>query len=301
MIHALDLQHAGVPETIASYLVPLDGGAFALVDPGPGSTLPRLEAAVGDAGFDLGALTAVLVSHVHLDHAGAAGTLASRTGATVIAHPRAAPHLADPSRLLASARRVYGGAMEELWGTMDPVPGEQLRVVEDGDVVEFGGRRVIVIDAPGHANHQHAYLLDDGRLFPGDAAAIRLPNQRTLMPATAPPEIDLDAWNRTLDRFDAAAPTQLLLPHFGSKDDVADHLARLRAALPAWAAVIRAGLDAGERDHELADRLEAYLRAELAEEDAPTDATERAIRAAGPHMCAVGLRRALTRGSDGRL
>lgn len=295
MIHALDLHHAGVHETIASYLVTLDDGAFALVDPGPGSTLPRLETAVGEAGFDLAALAAILVTHVHLDHAGAAGTLATRTGATVIAHPRAAPHLADPSRLVASARRVYGEAMETLWGSMDPVPAGQLRVVEDGAVVELDGRRVTVIDAPGHANHLHAYLLDDGRLFPGDAAAIRLPRQRALMPATAPPEIDLAAWDRTLDRFDAAAPTQLLLPHFGPKDDVADHLARLRAALPAWAAVIGAGLEADERDHELADRLEAYLRAELAAEHAPPEAIERAIRAAGPHMCAVGLRRALTR------
>jgi glyoxylase-like metal-dependent hydrolase (beta-lactamase superfamily II) len=295
MIHALDLHHAGVPETIASYLVALDDGAFALVDPGPGSTLPRLEAAVGEAGHDLAALTTIFVTHVHLDHAGAAGTLAARTGAAVVAHPRAAPHLADPSRLLASARRVYGGQMEGLWGTMDPVPADRLQVVEDGDVVEFGGRRVIVIDAPGHANHQHAYLLDDGHLFPGDAAAIRLPRQRALMPATAPPEIDLDAWGRTLDRFDAAAPISLLLPHFGAKDDVVDHLARLRAALPVWAAVIRDGLDAGERDHELADRLEAHLRAELAAEGTPPEDTERAIRAAGPHMCAVGLRRALAR------
>jgi glyoxylase-like metal-dependent hydrolase (beta-lactamase superfamily II) len=300
MVHLLDLHHVGVPETIASYLVALDDGAFALVDPGPGSTLPRLEAAVAAAGFEMAALTTVLVSHVHLDHAGAAGALARRTGATVVAHPRAAPHLADPSRLLGSARRVYGGAMEELWGTMEPVPPGQLRIVEDGETVELGRRRVRVIEAPGHANHQHAYLLDDGRLFPGDATAIRLPPLRALMPATAPPEIDLEAWERTLDRIEAAAPGQLLLPHFGPigaavgpDAAVADHLARLRAALPAWAAVVRAGLDAGERDAEVADRLEAYLRAELAAEGASPDATERSIRAAGPHMCAVGLRRAL--------
>jgi glyoxylase-like metal-dependent hydrolase (beta-lactamase superfamily II) len=300
MVHLLDLHHVGVAETIAGYLVALDDGAFALVDPGPGSTLPRLEAAVAAAGHDLAALTTVLVSHVHLDHAGAAGTLARRTGATVVAHPRAAPHLADPTRLLGSARRVYGAAMEELWGAMEPVPPGQLRIVEDGERIELGRRHVRVIEAPGHAYHQHAYLLDDGRLFPGDATAIRLPPLRTLMPATAPPEIDLDAWERTLDRIEAAAPSQLLLPHFGPigaalgpDAAVADHLARLRAALGAWAAVVRTGIEEGERDAEIADRLEAYLRAEMAAEGAPPDATERAIRAAGPHMCAVGLRRAL--------
>ena len=116
------------------------------------------------------------------------------------------------------------------------------------------------------------------------------------MPATAPPEVDLDAWDRTLDAFEALAPSQLLLPHFGPKDDVADHLARLRAALPAWAAVVRTGLDLGERDAELADRLEAYLRAELAAEGVAPEAADRSVRAAGPLMCAVGLKRALARG-----
>jgi len=296
MAQVIDLHHADVPEAIASYLLPLAGGAFALFDPGPGSTLPRLEAGVAKAGFELAGLTHVLVSHVHLDHAGAAGALARRTGATVACHPRAAPHLADPTRLMASARRVYGARLDELWGPMEAVPEAQLRVLEDGDELDLGPQRVRAIAAPGHANHQHAYLLDDGRLFPGDAAAIRLPGQRALMPATAPPEIDLEAWNGTLDALEAAAPTQLLLPHFGPKDDVADHLERLRAALPAWAQVVREGLALGEAERPLADRLEGYLRAELAAEGVLAEGADRAIRAAGPMMCAIGLRRALTPG-----
>jgi hypothetical protein len=116
------------------------------------------------------------------------------------------------------------------------------------------------------------------------------------MPATAPPEIDLQAWARTLDALESAAPTHLLLPHFGPKDDVADHLARLRAALPAWVQVIREGIALGEHDRPLADRLEAYLRAELAAEGVPDEGADRAIRAAGPMMCAIGLRRALGQG-----
>lgn len=298
MTHLLDLHHAGVPEAIGAYLLPTGGGAFALVDPGPGATLPRLEAAIAEAGFELAGLAGVLVTHVHLDHAGAAGALARRTGAAVFAHPRAAPHLADPGRLLASARRVYGAQLDELWGPMEPVPAGQLRVVEDGEAFAVGGLRARAIAAPGHANHQHAYALGDGRLHPGDAAAIRLPGVRTLLPATAPPEIDLDAWGRTLDAFEAAAPDVLLLPHFGPKTDVGDHLARLRAALDAWAQVARTGIEAGEHDRALADRLEAYLRAELAEEGAPAEAVARALRAAGPLMCAIGLRRALAPRKD---
>ncbi len=289
----VDLLHLGVPEAIASYLVPLGDGAFAIVDPGPGSTLTHLETEVARAGFDLAALAAVFVTHVHLDHAGAAGALAERTGAFVVAHPRAAPHLADPARLLASAGRVYGDLMERLWGDMTPVPGPQLRVVEDGETVALGRRRFLALDAPGHAGHQHGYRLDDGRLFPGDAAAIRLPHQRTLMPATAPPEIDLVAWKRTIDTLEADLPVQLLLPHFGPVDDVAAHLARLRVALDTWAEVVRTGLSVGEDDGALATRLEAFLRTELATEGVPAEAADRAVRAAGPRMCAVGLRRAL--------
>ncbi len=289
----VDLMHLDVPEAIASYLVPLDGEAFAIVDPGPGSTLARLEREIGRAGFDLAALAAVFVTHVHLDHAGAAGALAGRTGAVVVAHPRAAPHLADPSRLLVSAGRVYGDLMERLWGDMVPVPGPQLRVIEDGETITVGGRRLTARDAPGHARHQHVYRLDDGRLFPGDAAAIRLPHQKTLMPATAPPEIDLPAWKGTLDALEADPPTQLLLPHFGPVDDVADHLARLRVALDAWADVVRTGLAAGEDPAALAERLEAFLRAELGAEGVSAEAADRAVRAAGPRMCVVGLTRAL--------
>jgi len=294
MIHTLDLHHMGVPEAIAAHAIDMGGGRVALVDPGPGSTLATLRSQLRELGVEQSGIEAIFVSHVHLDHAGAAGALAAASGAMVYAHPRAAPHLLDPSRLLASATRIYGSQMDALWGSMLPVPAAQLRVLTDDEVVDLGALRVRAIEAPGHANHQHAYRLDDGALFPGDAAAIRLPGQRTLMPATAPPEIDLAAWSRTFERFEAEGVTALYLPHFGPVFDVADHFARLRAALPAWAALIRTGIAAGDDNHALAARLEASLRAELRAEGASGEAIERALRAAGPMMCAIGLRRALT-------
>ena len=296
-LHALDLHHDGVPQAIAAHALALGSGAFALVDPGPGATLPRLEAALAEVGLELDGLQAVLVSHVHLDHAGGAGALARRSGATVYAHPRAARHLIDPTRLLASAARVYGDRMDALWGAMEPVPAERLRVVEDGEVFAIGRQRVRALAAPGHANHQHAWLLADGRAFPGDAAAIRLPGQSVLMPATAPPEIDLIAWPRTLDALEAAQVDVLHLPHFGAVTDVGDHLRRLRAALVDWADVVRTGIAAGEDDTALAGRLERFLRAELAAAGVPREGADRAVRAAGPLMCAVGLRRALAAGA----
>jgi glyoxylase-like metal-dependent hydrolase (beta-lactamase superfamily II) len=297
-LHTIDLLHVGVPEAIAAHALVWAGGAFALIDPGPGATLPRLEAALADAGLDLVGLQAVLVSHVHLDHAGAAGALARRSGARVYAHPRAARHLVDPERLIASATRVYGALMDTLWGAMEPVPADALIVVEDGERFALGPHRVRALAAPGHANHQHAWLLADGRAFPGDAAAIRLPGHRTLMPATAPPEVDLVAWPRTLDALEEARLDVLHLPHFGPVADVADHLARLRTALDAWADVARAGIAAGEDDDALASRLERFLRAELAADGVAAEGADRAVRAAGPKMCAVGLRRALAGGSD---
>ncbi|MDF1521390.1 MAG: MBL fold metallo-hydrolase [Trueperaceae bacterium] len=300
---AIDLHHAGVPEMIAAHALDLGDGTFALVDPGPGATLPRLEAGLAELGLELDALGAILVSHVHLDHAGAAGALAGRSGATVYAHPRAAIHLADPSRLLASATRVYGDLMDALWGPMEPVPEAQLRVAEDGEAFVLGRHRVHALAAPGHAGHQHAWLLGDGRAFPGDAASIRLPGQDVIMPATAPPEIDLEAWPRTLDALAAARLDALHLPHFGVRggpagggaDAVLEHLERVRTALQAWTDVARAGIAAGEDDAALAARLERFLRAELAAAGVPAEGADRAIRAAIPRMCAVGLRRALRR------
>lgn len=291
--HTLDLLHLGVPEAIASALLEAGDGRFALVDPGPGSTLPTLLARLAEHGCSLPQLGWIFVSHVHLDHAGAAGELAERSGAQVLAHPRAARHLLDPTRLLASAERIYGEAMPRLWGAMRPVPAGQLRVLEDGEEVRCGALRLRAIEAPGHARHQHAYLSDRGELFPGDAAAIRLPGQRTLMPATAPPEIDLEAWAHTLTRFEALPIEALHLPHFGVKHDVAPHFARLREALPRWAATVQRGLELAEDDDALAARLAAALRAELSAEGVDEGGIERALRAAGPRMCAVGLRRAL--------
>jgi glyoxylase-like metal-dependent hydrolase (beta-lactamase superfamily II) len=292
-VTTLDLHHLGVAEAIASYLIDVGDGRFALVDPGPGSTLTTLVSALEGLGWSLEQLSWIFVSHVHLDHAGAAGALAQRSGAQVLAHPRAARHLLDPSRLIGSATRIYGDAMDSLWGPMLPVPEGQLRVLAADEEVRCGSLTLRAIEAPGHAHHQHAYHLSDGSLFPGDAAAIRLPGQLTLMPATAPPEIDLEAWGATLTRFEALDLSALCLPHFGVKHDVAEHLARLREALPRWASWIQSGIELGEDDDALAKRLEAGLRSELTAEGVHSDGIERAIRAAGPNMCAVGLRRAL--------
>ena len=295
MIVTVDLHFQGERGAIAAHLWPLAQGGFAVVDPGPGSTLPRLVEGMRHAGFDPADLRAILVSHVHLDHAGAAGALAQRTGATVIAHPRAASHLIDPSRLWRSAQRVYGDAMEHLWGGMESVPAEQVRVVAGGERVTIAGTRVHVIEAPGHARHQHAYASDDGDLFPGDACAIRFPGSRVIVPATAPPEIDLHAWPATLAAFAEAGIRTAWLPHFGAivgEGAVRDHLERVRVGLIVWSELVTSALALGEEAAAIADRLEAFIRRSFAVEGMDALA-ERGVRSAGPRMSVDGLVRAL--------
>jgi glyoxylase-like metal-dependent hydrolase (beta-lactamase superfamily II) len=299
MVHTLDLHHQGVPELIAAHLIELEAGRCALVDPGPGRTLTRLRSELHTLGYEPRDIAAIFVTHVHLDHAGGAAELAIESGAPLYAHPRAAPHLLDPTRLWESARRIYGSQMDPLWGAMVPLPPGQLRVLQNGDRVDLAGTHLWAIEARGHANHQHAYLSIDGALFPGDAAAIRLPGQATPMPATAPPEIDLVAWAQTLATFAALPIGALYLPHFGPVHDVAAHLTRLRGALLQWSEVIAEGLAAGDDHPLLAARLEGFLRAELRREGVAADAADRAILAAGPMMCAIGLRRALSQNTPG--
>jgi glyoxylase-like metal-dependent hydrolase (beta-lactamase superfamily II) len=159
-IHILDLNFQGCPNAIASYLVPHPEGLI-LFECGPGSTQTQLEKNIKEWGFSLDQLTHIFLTHIHLDHAGAAGWLAGQTDAVVHVHPRGAPHLVDPSRLLASAARIYKDQMDFLWGDFHPVPEDQLVILNDGDEVQVGPYVIRALDTPGHANHHLAYLLDE--------------------------------------------------------------------------------------------------------------------------------------------
>lgn len=225
----------GGPGFIASYLL-ADGGALALVEAGPASTLDALLAGIRAAGHDPADLDHVFLTHVHLDHAAAAGHLASiAPRARVHVHAQGAAHLADPSRLLASAARLYGDAMEAMWGTMLPVPPERIRTPAGGEAVRVGGRSLVAVETPGHARHHLAFHDPDARLvFTGDAAGIRLDRARHVRPPTPPPELDTDAWLASIDRLRALEPRMLLPTHFGGVEDAAWHLDDLAARLADW-------------------------------------------------------------------
>lgn len=245
-IHTLDLDFQGTPQAVAAYLLDAPGGPI-LVECGPGSTVGALTAALADHGCAPRDVRHVLVTHIHLDHAGAAGWWAAR-GAQIYVHPAGAPHLADPSRLLASAARIYGDAMDRLWGDMLPVPPDRLVPLADGAVIDVAGLEVAAIDAPGHAGHHLAYRIGDVA-FTGDAAGVRLPGQSLIALPAPPPEFDRDAWDRTLDRLSGLDVATLYPTHFGPCGEPATHLSALREGLHAATDFIRAGMAAGlDRD-----------------------------------------------------
>ncbi|MDQ3766849.1 MAG: MBL fold metallo-hydrolase [Actinomycetota bacterium] len=194
------------------------GEETALVETGPKSTVANVLSGLRDAGVE--SVDWIVVTHIHLDHAGAAGTLARRwPEARVAVHALGARHLTDPSKLWASARRIYGDAMEELWGGMDPVLPDRITVLSDGDMIDLGGRTLQAVETPGHARHHHA-LLDDstGALFAGDALGVRLPDVGINRPATPPPEFDLDQAIESIKRIRDLGAESLWLTHFGPTD-----------------------------------------------------------------------------------
>lgn len=288
----VDLGWMGMPKQVASYLV-AGGGELAVVDCGPGSALDALLEGVRAAGHDPAAITHLLLSHVHLDHAGAAGALLQAAPrARLYVHPRGARHLADPSRLLGSAARIYGDRMDELWGTMLPVSEERMTVLEDGDEVRVGRRTLRALDTQGHAVHHHAYHdPGDGLLFSGDAGGIRLDGAPYVRPPTPPPDIDVPAWRRSIARMRELGASLILPAHFGGTGDVAWHLDDLEARLADWDAWSAGELAAGAGLEALTVALRHKAHAEVVAATG-SDALARAYEAAVPSdMMAAGLMR----------
>jgi glyoxylase-like metal-dependent hydrolase (beta-lactamase superfamily II) len=247
----IDLHHQGAERVIGSYLVDTDDGP-ALFDPGPSTGIARLKAGLGERGLELADIRHLLVSHIHLDHAGATGTLV-REHPHLLVHVSeiGAPHLVDPARLERSARRLYGDTFDTLWGELAPVPEQNVRVT---------GSRVLGLECfptPGHASHHVSYLDRDGTLYAGDAAGVRVQPGRTVLPPTPPPEADVELWQRTIDEIERRRPERLALVHFGASDDPVRHLSQLRLALYDWAEFVQGGATEEE--------FVAYGRTELAD------------------------------------
>ncbi len=232
----IDLMHQGLERIVGVYVVDTDDGP-ALFDCGPSSTVETLKAGLAERGLELQDVRHLLLSHIHLDHAGAAGTLVrEHPGLQVHVSPIGAPHIVDPTRLERSARRLYGDAFDELWGALEPVPEENVHPVGQ---VAVG---LEVFPTPGHASHHVSYLSSDGTLHAGDAVGVRIQPGRYVFPAAPPPDVDLEGWEQTFREIERRRPERLALTHFGVADDPDEHLPRMREELAKAAERVRSGM-----------------------------------------------------------
>ena len=257
----LDLRLQGSWQALAAHLIPGADG-HVLVDCGPESTLPRLKTAIQELGLEPGDVRHILLTHIHLDHAGAVGRLAREWGARVYVHARGAKHLLDPSRLLESATRIYGSRMQSLWGNIEPVPEVQLTVLEGGETIEVSGQRFQVLYTPGHAVHHVAFgwqRLVGIEVFAGDVAGVRLPGSTIPVPPTPPPDVNLETWSESVDALIRLAPRRLYLAHFGMVDDALEHLTKLRRNLVTVGSVSLNGVQTGQSHRWISLHLRAAL------------------------------------------
>lgn len=289
-VRQIDTLLGGWERVTAGYLI--EGEAPVLVETGAQRSVPALLAALADLGVGPDDLAGVAVTHIHLDHAGGVGDVARAfPRATVYVHEKGARHLADPSRLVASAAQVYGELLDGLYGRLDPVPAERIQVLADGeDLVVGGGRVLTAIDSPGHAKH-HLALHDSasGLLFAGDAVGVRLPDVGVLRPATPPPDFDLALALGSLRRFAQRSPSALALAHFGVVPSPDEVLVEAEEALRRWAEVAQRAWEAG-------DDVDAALAEVFGDELAGApEAGEHVEILNGIHSNAAGLRRWLER------
>ncbi|MCA1962526.1 MAG: MBL fold metallo-hydrolase [Prosthecobacter sp.] len=288
-VHTLDLHFQNTPGLIAAYVIESEG-SLTLIETGPGSTLPALLSGLRALNFSEKQVRQVLVTHIHLDHAGAAGWWAQQ-GAQVYCHANAARHLVDPTKLIASARMVYQDQMDSLWGQMLPAPAERVTILQDGDRLSLSrsGPEIIAWDTPGHARHHLAFVLGSA-CFTGDVAGMRLQGTDYLSVTSAPPQFEPAAYLASVDRLAVAGFEKLYLTHFGQVTDPADHLRRYRARIQDVHEAVRADCTAGHDAETIRARHAQRERALAASQGISDTDWQRLEMSNGTHMCADGIR-----------
>ena len=286
-IHILDTYHLGRPGIVAGTALETNDG-IALFDTGPESTFDNVIGDLQKAGFDPKDVRHVFLSHIHFDHAGAAWRfagptsprdesvrLADRTGssATVYVHPRGAPHLIDPSKLIESATRIFGNDMERLWGKIAPVPQEHVKILEDNDVVRLPPFEIRAIATPGHASHHHVYHWDDN-IFGGDIAGVRIGSGPPI-PPFVPPELQVEAWRDSIAKIRKLNPAHLYLPHFGKVEgSIPEHLDSLDKRVARWSEWFRERIRAGDDESRLKSAFAGLEHHELRKDGASQEDVE---------------------------
>ena len=287
----IDLEHLGYPQRIGCGVLEGPNGV-ALVDPGPTATLPELRRGLQTRGLGFGDIEALLLTHIHLDHAGATGTLVRENpGIQVYVHEKGAPHMISPEKLVRSATRLYQENMERFWGEFAEVPEERLRILTGGETIEAAGRRLEVEYTPGHAIH-HVSFFDDstGIAYVGDATGERLMNTEYVMPATPPPDISLDQIEDSLRKIEARKPGRIFLTHFGPSGELGEHLEQYRRRLSEWSRTVRRSVEAGgdesARETAFIENVASELRAAI-----PAESVGHYLEVGSLRLCWLGLHR----------
>ncbi len=292
-IATLDNLWMGRPRSIAASLLESDG-YLAIVDPGPGSTLETLRQQLQARGVGVADLNAILLTHIHLDHAGATGSLVRENpGLAVYVHKNGAPHLIDPSKLLASAQRLWPNDLQLLFGETLPVPAENLRILEGGENLTLGARKLEVVYTPGHASHHVSYFdKTEGVAFVGDTTGVRIEGNSFVMPATPPPDIDLGIWDTSFAAILERKPARLFLTHFGFSDNPSEHILLFRERLHRWAALAAEALRSAASDSAAMDSFMSATYTEISQH-LPAGETEHYAFSAGLNLSFLGLARYL--------
>lgn len=258
-VKVIDLHFLEIEKAIASYLVETTEGPV-IIETGPHSSLKYLEKGLADHGYQLDEVKHVFITHIHLDHAGAAWALANH-GANIYLHPFGQKHMADPSRLMESARRIYKDDMDRLWGEMRSISEEQLIPVENGAVIKVGDVAVKAWHTPGHAVHHIAWQIDKV-LFTGDVAGVKI-DTGMIQPPCPPPDINIEDWQASIQLMKGLDLEQLYLTHFGSVANVNEHLDELEKILLEWAAWIKPRFENKEDPKTVTPEFQEYVRQQL--------------------------------------
>jgi len=294
-ITTLDNQWMGHARSIAAALLESEG-LRAIVDPGPGSTLETLRKQLQARGLSVRNLDALLLTHIHLDHAGASGALVRENPRlAVYVHKNGAPHMADPSKLLASALRLWPNELQQLFGETLPVPTENLRILEGGETLPLGSGKLEVVYTPGHASHHVSYFdHDQGVAFVGDTTGVRIEGHSYVMPATPPPDIDLEIWENSFAAILERKPARLFLTHFGFSGNPGEHVLLFRERLHKWAEMARNSMRSASDESVALASFMAATRAEIADH-LPAKEVEHYVFSAGLNLSFLGLARYLRR------
>lgn len=291
MIRVIDGLHLGRPKVIGSAVIGEAGGPLALVDCGPESVFNNTVAGLRHAGLRPEDVRHVFLTHIHFDHAGAAWRWAEEFGAEICVHPKGAPHLADPTKLLASATKIFGDQMGPLWGDMRAVRADKLRVVPDNERIAAGGTEFTALDTPGHAQHHHAWWLERERtIFGGDVMGVTIDGGPCLPPCP-PPDLHIESWLQSMQRVMALRPQRVFVTHFGEVDDPVKRMNELVERLLDWAELMAEELKIGLPEEKIVPLFEQRVRAELKQAGASDELLDTYEQADPAAMSVAGFAR----------